>query len=93
LQDIPVIYLAPFSQTESSSLPVTKIGVVFCATEATPRNLFGLATRKVYLAFCIAAKSVVSYTAFSPLPQLLEAVCFCGTGCKSNIILDSLPVR
>ena len=42
-------------------------------------RLSGLAPSGVYLAIYITADAVVSYTAVSPLPLLLEAVIFCGT--------------
>lgn len=38
------------------------------------RNLFGLATRKVYHAFDVATKPVSSYLTFSPFPHKSEVV-------------------
>ena len=44
------------------------------------RFLFGLASDGVYMAFSVTRETVVSYTAFPPLPWQAMAVYFCCTG-------------
>jgi hypothetical protein len=58
------------------------------------RNIFGLATHKVYPRTVSPRCAVGSYPTFSPLSRVLGTVFFCGTFCQvSSFVKTRLPVR
>ena len=63
-----VIYLAPLLPAGSNGLPETKRAAFCPAKGAGLRLLFGLSPGGVYPAPDVTTGTVVSYTAFSPLP-------------------------
>ena len=60
-----IIFLEPMLPPVSSDLPENRSGksMVFL-----PKGILGLASDGVYMATCVTTSTVVSYTAFPPLP-------------------------
>ncbi len=67
-----IIYLGRSLPTASSNLPGDETGSLMV-------SLFGLASDGVYTAASVTGYTVVSYTAFSPLRRISDAVLFCCT--------------
>ena len=61
-----IIFLEPMLPPVSSDLPENRSGksMVFL-----PKGILGLASDGVYMATCVTTSTVVSYTAFPPLPR------------------------
>lgn len=66
----PIIYLGLRSPAASNDLPMpASYHAVRHGASSSFRHLFGLSTHKVFRAFAVTGKAVVSYTTFSPLPR------------------------
>jgi hypothetical protein len=84
-----VIYLSRLSPDGFSDLPlpVPFAGIRRATRFRRPRNILGLSTHEVYPNLLLPEGSVVSYTAFSPLPRSPVAVLFCGTVCFRGLCI------